>query len=122
MASVRVAVVDVREVLVLVAENKMPVLGPGENLDGLRPVMRVTRVHRVRMLQELMGVSMPVVTGCDHDHTDERHRERDDCRRREAVAVDRPCQERSDERREGEDDLTASCADESGTGDPHRDR
>ncbi len=43
MASVRVAVVDVREVLVLVAENKMPVLGPGENLDGLRPVMRVTR-------------------------------------------------------------------------------
>ena len=39
-----------------------------------------------------------------------------------AGLVDGPCQERSDERGEGEDDLTTRRADQSGAGDPHRDR
>ncbi len=71
MMSVDVAVMNVREMFVLVADTKVSVLCSGEHLDRLRSMVRIARIDRVRVLHGFVAVEVPVVAGCDHDHADE---------------------------------------------------
>ena len=88
--SVGVAMVDVREMFVLVADGEVAVLRAGEHPDRVRSMVRITRIDRVRVLHGFMTVEVPVVAGCDHEHADQRHGKRDQRRRRKSVAVDGP--------------------------------
>jgi len=90
MMSVGVAMVDVGQVFVLVAHCEMPMLGPSEHLDGVRSMVRIARIDRVRVLDRFVAVEVPVMAGCDHEHADERDGESNHRCRRQSVAVDWP--------------------------------
>ena len=49
MTSVDVAMVNVREMFVLVTHGEVPVLRPRQHLDRIRSMVRVTRIDRVRV-------------------------------------------------------------------------
>lgn len=95
-----VAVVDVGEMFVLVTDREVTVPCPREHLDRLWSVVRIARIDRMRVLQGFMAMEVTVVAGRDQDHTDEGHGERHHRCRCESVTVDRPCEQRSDERGE----------------------
>ncbi len=63
--------VDVREVLVFVTDGEVAVLRAGEHLDRLWSMVRIARIHRVRVLHGLVTVEVPVVAGGDDEHANE---------------------------------------------------
>jgi hypothetical protein len=65
------AVVDVGKVLVFVGDPEVAVLGAGQDLDGLRTVVRIVRIDRVHVLEELVSVQVPMVARGDHEDADE---------------------------------------------------
>ena len=71
MMSVGVTVMNVREMFVLVADTEVSVLCPGEHLDRLGSMVRISRIDRVRVFDGFVAVEVPVVAGCDHEHAEE---------------------------------------------------
>jgi hypothetical protein len=65
------AVVDVGHVLVFVCGPEEAVLGAGQDLDGVRTVVRIIRIDRVHLLEEFVGVQVTMVTRGDHEDADE---------------------------------------------------
>jgi hypothetical protein len=66
-----VAVMDVGQVLMFVGQLEVPVLRSGEDSDRVRSVVRIGVVDRVGVLDDVVGVSVAVVAGCDHEDTDQ---------------------------------------------------
>ena len=115
-------VMNVGEVVVLVSDDSMPVQVAADHLDVVGTMVFVADVNWVCVLRSFMNVLMSMVCGTDDQHTDETQRKRDKRRDGEAIAIDRPRKQGTDERRQSKDCLTSRRPDEAGPGDPHRDR
>jgi hypothetical protein len=64
--------VDVRKVFVLVTHGELAVLCPGENLDRIGSMVRISWIDGMRVLRGFVAVEVSVVAGCDHEHAEER--------------------------------------------------
>ena len=66
-----VTVVDVGEVLVLVGDRHVPMLGSGEDGDHVRTMVSVSSIDRVGVLDDVVSVAMAVTARGDDEHTNE---------------------------------------------------
>lgn len=85
-----VAVVNIGEVFVTVAEHQVPMVASFQNIDGVGPVVRVISINGMGVLPGFVSVRVGVMARCDHDHADEGNGEGNHDRGGESVTVDGP--------------------------------
>ena len=107
---VRVTMVNVRQMLVHMAERQMPVPAVIQHLDDISAMVNIVAMNRMNVLDRRMRVFMRMFRGRDYHDTAQRHPKRDRDPPGGFLTNEWPGHERSDKRRECEHHLTACCA------------